>query len=109
MTQERWKDILGRIKDNFPVLEEGKEELEEDGGAHVEFIVFNGPMGKMRLEFISRPVVLDKKTIYSKRIGSETKVEYVYSENERNYKLAVYKWNEDNEDWSEMESKKFNI
>lgn len=109
MTPEKWKDILGKIKDSFSVLEEDEEDLEDDGGTHIEFIVFNGPLGKMKLEFISRPVVLDKKTIYSKRIGSETKVEYVYSPDEKSYKLYIYKWNESDNDWAEVDSKNFDI
>jgi len=109
MTPEKWQDILEKIKDNFSVLEEGREDLEKEGGIHIEFIVFNGPLGKMKLEFISRPIVLDKKTIYSKRIGSETKVEYVYSPKEKNYKLNIYKWSGNDDDWLEMDNKNFNI
>ncbi len=103
MTPEKWKNILGTIKDNFAVEEQGREYLDEEGGINVEYVVFVGPVGRMRLEFISKPMVLDKKTIYSRRIGSETKVEYVYSETERVYKLMVYRWDENEEEWVEME------
>ena len=108
MTQERWKEILGNIKDNFAVEDEGSERLEEEGGADIEYVIFKGPLGKMRLEFISKPVVLDKKTIYSKRIGSETKVEYVYGE-EKSHALNVYKWDEGGDNWMEIEAEKFNL
>lgn len=107
MTPEKWKNILGNIKDNFAVEEKGSEHLDEEGGIDIEYVVFTGPTGKVRLEFISKPVVLDKKTIYSRRIGSETKIEYVYSETERAYKLMAYKWDEKEGEWVEMKEEMF--
>ncbi|MCX6796769.1 MAG: hypothetical protein NTW06_04740, partial [Candidatus Falkowbacteria bacterium] len=76
MQPEKWTMIKGNIKDNFKVEDEGSEHLDEDGGIDIEFIEFHGPLGRMRLEYISQPVVIDKKTTYSRRIGSETKVDY---------------------------------
>ncbi len=107
MTPEKWKNILGNVKDNFVIEEEGSEYLDEEGGIDIEYVVFNGPTGRMRLEFISKPVVLDKKTIYSRRVGSETKVEYVYSQTERTYKLMAYQWDEEEGEWVEMEEEMF--
>ncbi len=106
MTSEKWKNIIGNIKDNFNVLNEGSEHIEEEGGVDIEYIEFSGPLGKIRLEYVSKPIVLDKKTTYSRRIGSETKVEYVYS-NEKTQKLMAYKWNEIKKDWEEMDEKMF--
>jgi hypothetical protein len=107
MTIEKWQSIKGNIKDKFPVEDEGKSHIEEEGGVDIEYIIFNGPLGKMRLEFIVQPVILDKKTTYSKRIGSETKVDYVYSENEKSTLLKAYKWDETQEEWVEIESANF--
>ena len=59
------------------------------------------------MEFISKPVVLDKKTTYSRRIGSETKVDYVYSDEEKSHTLIAYKWDEDLGDWTEIEAENF--
>lgn len=107
MTNERWQNIIGNIKDNFEVEEHGKKHEDEMGGTDIEFIIFKGPLGKMKLEFVSKPVVLDKKTTYSRRIGAGTQVDYVYSEDERSYKLRAYKWDEAREDWAEMEAGMF--
>lgn len=104
---DKWKDILGNIKDNFQVEDEGSSHLDEEGGVDIEYIVFKGPLGKMRLEFITKPVVLDKKTTYSKRIGSETTVDYIYSENEKTNTLNAYQWNEDSGQWIEMDASNF--
>lgn len=107
MTPEKWTTILGNIKDNFQVEDEGREHIDEEGGVDVDFIVFQGSLGRMRLEFVQKPVVLDKKTTYSRRIGSETKVDYVYSE-EKSGTLNAYKWDEASEEWTEMDAGAFN-
>ncbi len=107
MRKEKWQDILANVKDKFEVETEGEERLEEEGGVDIEYIEFKGPLGRMRLEFIIKPVVLDKKTTYSRRIGSETKVDYIYSDTEKVEKLMAYKWDEDKEEWVEMEAGAF--
>lgn len=107
MTEEKWGNIIGNIKDNFTVEDEGSSHLDEEGGVDIEYIVFHGPLGKMRLEFIVKPIVLDKKTTYSRRIGSEIKVDYVYSDTEKSYKMMAYKWDGDEENWVEMDARAF--
>jgi len=104
MLPEKWQNLVEDIKDKFEVEEQGKEHLDEQGGTDIEFIIFKGPLGRMKLEFITKPVVLDKKTIYSQRIGSKTNVEYVYSQDEKTHRLVAYKWNENQADWLEIEA-----
>jgi len=105
MNIEKWKNLLGDVKEKFQVEDEGKEQLEEEGGVDIEYIVFQGPLGKTRLEYIIKPVILDKKTTYSRRIGSETKIDYIYSQDEKSHKLVVYKWDDD--DWVEIDGSMF--
>lgn len=107
MTKEKWKKIKGNILDNFEVEEGGNEHFEEEGGVDIEFIVFKSPLGRVRLEHVTKPVILDKKTNYSRRIGSETKVDYVYSETDFTETMMAYKWNGSEEEWEEMDSKNF--
>ena len=102
MAPEKWESIIGNIKDKFSVLDEGKEHIDDEGGVDIYYIEFEGPLGRIRLEFVQKPVILDKKTIYSKRIGSETKVDYIYSETEKSAKMTAYKWSEDNDEWQEI-------
>ncbi len=109
MSPERWKNLTADIKDKFEVEETNNFHLEEEGGLDIEEIIFKGPLGRMKLEFITKPVVLDKKTTYSRRIGSETKVDYIYSPLEKSHKLKVYKWDEAADDWLEMDNKNFNL
>lgn len=109
MSPEKWQNILGNIKDNFKHENEAKEHIDEEGGIDIHSIEFQGPLGKMRLEHITKPVILDKKTTYSKRIGSETKIDYVYSETEKTNHLITYRWDESQDDWIEMEAEKLNL
>lgn len=106
MTNEKWQSILGNIKDNFKVEEEGKKHEDEMGGINTEYIIFQGPLGRMKLELIMKPVILDKKTTYSRRIGSETQVDYIYGE-EKTCKLKAHKWDEAADDWVAMEAGMF--
>jgi len=59
------------------------------------------------LEFVSKPVILDKKTTFSKRIGSDTAVEYIYSDTEKNQHLIAYTWSEAEDNWKEIDAKSF--
>lgn len=103
MRDEKWLDTVAVLKDKFPVLEEGKEDLPEvEGRGFREFVVFNGPLGKMKIERTTKAIVLDKKTIGSKRIGSQASVEYVYSDTEKSYKFRAYKWDEGTGNWIEI-------
>jgi len=103
MTDERWKEILGRVKDSFEVTEERTEDLQEDSGlGTVEVIEFKGPLGRMKLERTTQPLIIDKKTMGSRRIGSETAVQYVYSETEKVHKFKAYRFDESNQNWIEM-------
>lgn len=103
MNIEKWQDITNLIKDKFEIEDEGEEELEDILDGKIEFIIFSGPLGRMRLEYITKPVILDKKTIGSKRIGSDTAVQYIYSDTEVANIFKAYKWNADSEMWEEME------
>jgi hypothetical protein len=109
MTKEKWEAIKGKILDAFEVVDKGTEHFEEEGGVDVDFVEFNSPLGKTRLEFVEKPIVTDKKTIYSHRGGSDTGVQYVYSPTEKSSRLVVYKWDESDNDWVEVNAEKFSL
>lgn len=109
MTQERWDNLIEMIGAKFGIDEKRKEELNLGEDTHkkpvkgeVEIIEFQGPLGKMKLERTTKPLVLDKKTQYTRRIGSQTKVDYVYSETEKTSSLKVYQW--DGNEWKEIKA-----
>ena len=104
MNLEKWGDIKEKIKSDFEVLDESVIK-DEERFEETETIEFNGPMGKMKVQWITRPKVLDKKTHYSNRIGSSVSVDYVYSDDEVTHTFKVYK--AEGESWQEINASAF--
>jgi len=107
MTREKWLDLKDKIEEQFGIEEYNKSALEDVPDSVVETLIFNGPLGKIKLEWISKPRTLGEKTIYSRRIGSDVKVEKIYSQDERSEFLKAYKL-EDGE-WLEISAGEFNF
>lgn len=114
MQLEKWMDIKGLIKDKFEVIDE-REEIEEIGEdvsgneafEKKEIIEFIGPLGKMKLELITRPIVVEKKTNFSRRIGGDVGVKYIYSDSEKTTKFQAFKWDESEDNWVVAEAGMF--
>ena len=114
MHRDKWIDTIGLIKDRFDVVNENdtKEEIGEDVDGktvfeRIEYIEFNGPLGKMKLELSTRPIVVEKKTNYSRRFGSDTDVKYVFSNSENTSRFSAYKFDENTEEWEEISGDMF--
>ncbi len=107
MNIERWEEVVDQVRNNFDV-EDSRTDIDElTGDIEYEFLIFTGPLGRLKLEFSSKPLILDTKTHYTKRIGSDVGVENVYSDTERTNTLTVSKWDEASESWKEFDSKLF--
>lgn len=102
MTDEKWIETVYKIKEKFLVYEEGREDIQNIPKAFKEFIIFQSPLGKIRLERITQPVVLGTKTHYSKLAGKASKIEYIYSDSEMYSKIRIFKWNEAKSSWEEL-------
>ena len=96
MTQEKWEQLVARIKDEFGNVEhqtfDGARERET-----IEEIIFDGPIGRTKLIRTKKPRVLEEKTHYSNRIGGSMSVERIYSDDEFVDRLEVFK--DDNGEW----------
>ncbi len=101
MTEAKWKEIKHRIQENFEDVDQYEEDL--DPGT-AEAFEFDGPQGRMKVRFVVKPRLLDKKTEYSNRVGSNVKVEYVFSEDEFVSYLEAFVWSEASESWQKIES-----
>jgi len=103
MNDEKWQDIRWIVKDKFGIDSETSQELDDqDGPGKIETIEFNGPLGLMKLTRTTKPLILDKKVLGSRRIGGDSSVQYKYSETEKTYKFTVYKWDESTNNWVVM-------
>jgi len=111
MKDEKWESLIDKIDEVFGIESYQKEDQyrENETGEKVkhgdkEIIIFKGAMGRMKLERINKPVVIDKKVHYQKR-GS-AKIEYIYSDTERSHKVIAYIWNEQRREWEEIDFQK---
>lgn len=98
MNDERWYDLIESIRTKFGLLTEEEQPLEY-GPGKTEIVEFQSPMGRMRLERVSRPVVKERKTHYTKRAGAGTTEEYIYEEGEFTHRVSLYRWVDG--DWQE--------
>lgn len=104
MSPDKWEEIKDMAKKHFEVLESGKS---ENGDVVIDELIFNGPLGKIKLQFISQPLVLSKKVTCSKRIGDTAKVDYVTSDTEKTNRLVAYKWDNPSDSWTEIDAASF--
>ena len=108
MNNEKWKDLIIRIDENFGFDEEYtvEDNLEDDTGkSHKgtkDVVIFNGVQGKMKLERINHPMILEKKMHYHKGAGGTAEVEYIVSDTEETNKVKAYIWDETEDDWKEL-------
>jgi len=102
MHQRKWEDLLDKIEKLFGFVEHTTEEYPERH-LTVETAVFDGASGRMKLERAVKPLVIDKKVTYSKRIGSEVDVEYVLSEDEFVDTVKLFRWDKLAREWKQMD------
>lgn len=106
MTEDKWIELLERIDRQFTMLDRVIEDIDGQPG-EVESVVFEGPMGKMKIERTVRPVVLDKKQHYTNRAGGGTTTEYIYSPTEKSDRVKAYKMDPRTEEWVEIDAGAF--
>jgi len=99
---DKWEQTKGHILDNFSNVEISEQELPEPEVGKKEIVIFDGPLGQMKLEYYTKPVILNRQTHGSRRIGSHTAVEYIYSNDEFSHQFKVYKFDDETEKWQEM-------
>lgn len=114
MTEEKWLDTKSMVKDKFKILEEKKEPVELKTGLDTaqkigdkEIIVFDSPVGRIKFEYVVKPVILDKKEHYSKRMGTSANTEYVLSDTEYVRRLDIFQ--QKNGLWEKMETNAFGM
>ncbi|MBN2585107.1 hypothetical protein JXA59_00440 [Patescibacteria group bacterium] len=89
MRDDKWGEVLDRILTNFKVL--SREKTQEDV-SEIETIIFEAPIGRVKLVRTVRPAILDKKVTGAHRRGkSSAQYEYVYSPDEKVSHLTVYR------------------
>jgi hypothetical protein len=101
MTDEKWEMLVSQIQRKFRISEHEVGEPDPRDKSVREVLVFEGPTGPMKLERVTRPLVLEKKPIYSSRVGSGVSYEYVLHPTEKTHREALFRW--ENNGWTEMD------
>ena len=115
MSPEKWEEMKNNLKRNFAVLEEGREDLLVETGegpvkqGEAQFAVLDSPLGRIKLQLQEKPRLEEKKYHYSHRAGTGARVEYKFSPDELVYTFKVYKWNDDADEWKEIDPSAFNL
>jgi len=100
---KRWGEILDKIQTTFNVIDHTNT---KDGIEEIESIIFDGPVGRVKLIRITRPAIIDKKTIGAHRRGkSKAQYEYVYSDTEKTSRISALK--EVDGQWQDIEADDF--
>ncbi|MFA5051168.1 MAG: hypothetical protein WC499_03565 [Patescibacteria group bacterium] len=116
MNAEKWENLIYKVEEKFGIDKRYEEEFtvaETSTGQIVlgkrESVEFKSPLGRIKLEKTSRPKVIDKKVLHTKRIGSKSAIDFIYSDTEQTSQLKIFKINS-NDEWEEInpESMGFN-
>jgi len=106
MNDQRWEEVLRRLDKQFGDLE--FEDSEDDETKAIsESVIWTSPAGRMKLTRSTRPLILDSKRHFSNRAGAGSHVEYTFSKTEITQKVRLYKWNELQNDWDELDASLF--
>lgn len=115
MTPDKWEQIKENIKRNFTVEDQGVEDVLVETGEGLikqgtaEYIIFDGPLGRIKLRLEKKPKLEDKKYFYSHRGGSAARVEYKFSDKEIVLTPKAYQWDEVEDDWKDIDVERFNF
>ena len=102
MYQRKWEDLLDKVEKMFGFIEHTTEEYPERRMT-VETAVFDGASGRIKLERTVKPVILDRKTTYSKRVGSGVTTEYILSDDEYVDTVRFFKWDRLAREWKQID------
>ena len=114
MSPDKWEEIKSNAIKRFSVEQQGTEDLLVDTAdgqvkaGEADFVVFQSPLGRTKLQFQKKPKLEEKQFHYSHRQGDSARVEYKFSEDELVYTFKAYKWDEIEEEWREIEPSGFN-
>ncbi|MDO8425155.1 MAG: hypothetical protein Q7T01_01420 [bacterium] len=104
MQPSQWADLLDRIAERFVIAEEGRTELEGVPLSTVAFVEFEAPMGRVRLEYVTKPRTIGEHALGSRRIGGETAVQKMYDTNDLVSFLRAFRWDAEQGEWCTIEA-----
>jgi hypothetical protein len=96
MAEDRaWDRIVDAVETKYGITDHGRStrplEDKTDLTEHVAFIVFERGGERYKLERVTGPAIIDRKTMGSRRIGSDVRFENVYDPEETSTKTNMYR------------------
>jgi hypothetical protein len=107
MQDDKWQELVDTAQKHFQFVTLTKEDLVMDtqDGPVVQgtqdILIFTNPAGKFKVVRENKPVVLEKKELFSHRAGQSAQAQYKFSATEFSHKLRVYK-EVDLDEWEEI-------
>ena len=107
MTDEKWEELVDLAKKHFKDVEVSTEDLVTDtpDGPQVQgtrdILIFEREGQRYKAVRENKPVVLEKKMLYSHRQGDTAHAEYKLSDTEFSHRIRVYK-EVDFDEWQEI-------
>jgi len=115
MNPSKWENLIFLAEEKFGIEKKYKEEFEvaelstgEKIIGQRQIVEFESPLGRIKLEKNSRPKIIDKKVLHTKRIGGRVAVDFVYSDEEKVEDLKIYRQNKDKQ-WVEIKPEDMGI
>lgn len=94
MSDKAWDDLISLIDEKYTIDASDRltEKMEDDGALtkSIERIEFEKDNVKYRIDRVTSPLIIDKKTHYH-HAGSANRIEYVYDPEETSTKVLFYK------------------
>lgn len=101
-----WDRLVDAIDVKFGIEDHGRntEPLPDqpDLTQHVSYVIFIKGGRRFKMERISRPAILERKSHYHKAAGAKVRFETVYDPTELTHVTNFYAW--DNADWQPIEA-----
>lgn len=97
MIEEKWQQLVEAAQKHFKNVSLTREDLimdTQDGPVKQgtqDILIFENTSGKFKLVRENRPVVLEKKEMYSHRAGQSAQTQYKFSDTEFSHKICVFK------------------
>ena len=108
MNANKWENLVFMAEEKFGIDKQYNEDFEvaelstgEKIMGQKQIVEFKSPLGRIKLEKVSLPKVIDKKVLHTKRIGGRVAVDFVYSDTEKVVRLKIYK-QALNGEWDEL-------
>lgn len=114
MTDEKWEELVDLAKKHFKDVQVSTEDLimdTPDGPQKQgtqDILIFEREGTRYKAVRENRPVVLEKKMLYSHRAGDTAHTEYKLSDTEFSHRIRVYK-EVDFDEWQEISTESLGL